>query len=372
MTKKTLTIVQMLPDLNSGGVEKGTLEIAKAIIEAGHQSFVISSGGRLVKELEQDGSTHVTWNLGKKSPLTFLQARKLRGWLLENKVDIIHARSRLPAWVAWLAWRKISEDKRPCFITTMHGLNSVSRYSKIMTYGERVIAVSNTVKQYLLKNYPDTAKTKIVTIARGIDLTEFSFLYQPDTEWLQEWHKDFPQTKNKWLLTLPGRLTRLKGHHDFIDVIKKLNVNNPNVHGFIVGGEDPKRLPYAQELYQRVKQEGLEDSITFTGFRSDMKQIYAISTAVLSLSTKPESFGRTAVEAISLGKAVIAYDHGGVGETLGNIYPSGLVPLKDIQAVATRCQQLFDDEITPPESQQNFYKKQTMLDKTIALYESMR
>lgn len=367
----SLTIVQLLPDLNSGGVEKGTLEVAQAIIKAGHKSIVISSGGRLVEALVAEGSEHVEWNLGKKSPLTFLQATKLRSWLIENQVDILHARSRLPAWVAWLAWRKIPVEIRPHFITTMHGLNSVSRYSKVMTYGEKVIAVSETVKDYLLKHYADTSSDKIVTIARGIDAEEFPFGYQPSQEWLQQWQQEFPQTKDKWLLTLPGRLTRLKGHNDFIDVIAKLKLNKLDVHGVIVGGEDPKRLQYAQELNQRVQQEGLEKDITFTSYRSDMKEIYANSAVVLSLSTTPESFGRTAVEAISLGKPVIAYDHGGVGETLGIIYPSGLVPLNDVEGIIERCQQLYKEEIPPPQQPQTHYKKQDMLDKTLALYESL-
>ena len=366
-----LIIVQLVPDLQSGGVEKGTLEVAKAIVDAGHSSIVISSGGRLVEKLEAEGSTHVQWNLGKKSPFTFLQTSKLRAWMIENNIDIIHARSRLPAWVAWLAWRKIPADSRPHFITTMHGLNSVSRYSKVMTYGEKVIAVSHTVKKYILENYPDTPEDKIVTIARGIDTAEFPFGYQPDQVWLEQWYQAFPQTRGKWLVTLPGRLTRLKGHNDFIDVIKLLKVNNPDVHGLIVGGEDPKRQQYAQELYRRVKDEGLGDDITFTGFRSDMKQIYANSAAVLSLSTKPESFGRTAVEAVSLGKAVIAYDHGGVGETLANVYPVGLVPLKDASAVAILCKQLYEGSIQPPQYPQTYYNKQEMLDKTLALYESL-
>jgi glycosyltransferase involved in cell wall biosynthesis len=366
-----LIIVQLVPDLESGGVEKGTLEVAKAIVGAGHSSIVISSGGRLVESLQAEGSVHVQWNLGKKSPFTFLQATKFRAWAIENNIDIIHARSRLPAWVAWLAWRKIPADSRPHFITTMHGLNSVSRYSKVMTYGEKVIAVSNTVKKYILENYPDTPEDKIVTIARGIDTAEFPFGYEPDQVWLEQWYQAFPQTRGKWLVTLPGRLTRLKGHNDFIDVIKLLKVNNPNVHGLIVGGEDPKRQQYAQELYRRVKDEGLENDITFTGFRSDMKQIYAKSEAVLSLSTKPESFGRTAVEAVSLGKAVIAYDHGGVGETLANVYPIGLVPLKDVSAIAILCKQLYEGSIQPPQHPQTYYKKQEMLDNTLALYESL-
>ena len=366
-----LTIVQLVPDLGSGGVEKGTLEVAKAIVDAGHKSIVISAGGRMVESLEAEGSVHLEWNLGKKSLLTLLQVSKLRTWLVENKVDIIHARSRLPAWVVWLAWRKIPPDTRPHFITTMHGLNSVSRYSKVMTYGEKVIAVSNTVKKYILENYPDAFENNIVTIARGIDLEEFPLGYQPNQRWLDQWYLAFPQTKGKWLITLPGRLTRLKGHNDFIDTIKLLKTHTPDIHGLIVGGEDPKRKQYAQELYRRVKDEGLVNDITFTGFRSDMKQIYANSAAVLSLSTKPESFGRTAVEAVSLGKAVIAYDHGGVGETLANIYPVGLVALKDISAVAERCLQLYEGEIHPPQQAQTYYNKQEMLDKTLALYKSM-
>ncbi len=369
--KKALSIVQLVPDLHSGGVEKGTLEVARAVVDAGHRSIVISAGGGLVKTLLAEGSEHVQWNLGKKSPLTFLQAGKLRRWLKTNQIDILHARSRLPAWVAYLAWKKMPANQRPRFITTMHGLNSVSRYSKVMTYGERVIAVSETVKRYMLEHYPDTPADKIITIPRGIDHEEFPFGYQPDDRWLTDWYQAFPQTRGKWLLTLPGRLTRLKGHHDFIDVIKKLKPDVPKIHGLIVGGEDPKRQGYAQGLYQRVKDEGLENSITFTGYRSDMKQIYAISAAVLSLSTKPESFGRTAVEAISLGRAVIAYDHGGVGETLGTIYPQGLVKLKDIQGIMEKCNQLYQEEILTPQHAQMVYKKGMMLDQTLSLYESL-
>ncbi len=366
-----MTIVQLVPDLHSGGVEKGALEVARAIVDAGHRSLVISAGGRLVETLEQQGSQHILWNLGKKTPFTFFQAGKLRRWLSDNQVDIVHARSRLPAWVAYLAWKKMDAESRPRFITTMHGLNSVSRYSKVMTYGEKVIAVSKTVREYLLANYPDTPADKIVTILRGIDPEEFPFGYQPDADWQASWREDFPETQGKWLLTLPGRLTRLKGHNDFIDVIKQLQSSIPNVHGLIVGGEDPKRRQYAQSLYQRVKDEGLEYHISFTGYRSDMKQIYAISDAIVSLSTKPESFGRTAVEAVSLGKAVIAYDHGGVGETLGAIYPQGLAPLKDKMGIADKCRQLYNKQILPPQQAQTAYNKQVMLEQTVTLYESL-
>lgn len=365
---KPLTIVQLLPALNSGGVEKGTLEIAQAIVEAGHRSIVISSGGQLVETLQQNGSQHIQWDLGKKSPLTFLQAKKLRQWLYENPVDILHARSRMPAWVSYLAWKKMPANTRPNFITTVHGLNSVSRYSKVMTAGEQVIAVSNTVRDYITQHYPDVPRDKIHVIPRGIDPLEFPFGYQPDEQWKHQWYKAFPETQGKWLITLPGRLTRLKGHHDFISVMQQLKHSIPNAHGLIVGGEDPKRQQYAEELYQRVKGAQLQETITFTGYRADIKNIYALSDVILSLSSKPESFGRTTVEAISLGKPVIAYDHGGVGETLASIYPQGRVALNDTDLIIQRCQALYNGAILPPEQPQSSYLKEDMLRWTLDLY----
>ncbi len=365
---KTLTIAQLLPSLHSGGVEKGTLEVASAIVAAGHQSIVISAGGQLVKTLQQEGSKHVQWDLGKKSPSTLLQAKKLRYWLQDHSIDILHARSRMPAWVAYLAWKKMPVTQRPRFITTVHGLNSVSRYSKVMTAGEEVIAVSSTVKDYILEHYPDVPESKITVIHRGIDPHEFPFGYQPSEEWKQQWYARYPQTRNKWLITLPGRLTRLKGHHDFIDILQQLKQHIPGVHGLIVGEEDTRRRAYAKGLYQQVKNAGLQEFVTFTGYRPDMKEIYALSQVVLSLSGKPESFGRTTVEAISLGKAVIAYDHGGVGETLATLYPQGCVPLNDTHRIVQRCLALYTGEIQPPPYPQTTYLKAAMLEKTLDLY----
>lgn len=368
---KKLTVVQLLPALNSGGVEKGTLEVAKALVEAGHRSIVISAGGQLVEILEQQGSEHLEWDLGKKSPLTFLKAKKLRQWLHSEGVDILHARSRMPVWVAYLAWKKMPENARPRFITTVHGMNSVSRYSKIMTAGERVIAVSDTVKKYVMQHYPDVDEKKITVIHRGIDPEEFPFAYQPSDDWMNQWYKTFPETRGKWLITLPGRLTRLKGHDDFIQIIQALKQQTPNVHGLIVGAEDPKRKQYAEGLYKSIRDTDLAGVITCTGYRKDMKEVYAISNVILSLSSKPESFGRTAVEGVSLGKPVVAYDHGGVGETLKALYPSGLVPLNQPDVVAERCLGVYHSQISPPTSPLSQYFKNDMLGKTLALYEEL-
>ena len=366
--KKSLTVLQIIPALNSGGVEKGAIEVSQALVDAGHKALVISAGGRLVSELEKTDAKHFTWDLGKKTPATFLQYRKLRHWLLEHEVDVLHARSRMPAWVAWLAWRGMPALSRPRFITTVHGLNSVSAYSRIMTSGEVVVAVSNTVKEYITTNYKGVMEDKIIVIPRGIDPEEFPFAYQPSESWRSDWNKDFPNTKDKYLITLPGRLTRLKGHHDLINIIDDLRKQIPEIHGVIVGSEDPKRMSYAEGLYKEVRDRGLETFITFTGYRSDMKEIYAISDVVLSLSSKPESFGRTVVEAVSLGRAVIGYDHGGVGETLSQLYPAGLVTLGDLNAVRERIVSLNQGRLSPPVSAITKYSKKDMLDSELSVY----
>jgi glycosyltransferase involved in cell wall biosynthesis len=202
-----------------------------------------------------------------------------------------------------------------------------------MCRGERVIAVSDTVRDYIRDNYPQTEMSRVKVIYRGIDPDEFPYGYRPSDEWLHQWYQQYPQLKERKVLTLPGRLTRLKGHHDFIDLIKQLRDANHPVQGLIVGGEDPKRKAYAQEIRERIAKESLESSILFTGARQDIRDIFAVSDLVLSLSTKPESFGRTVVEALGMGVPVIGYDHGGVGEILDQLYPQGRVPLKDASAL---------------------------------------
>ena len=141
-----LTVLQMLPALESGGVERGTLEVARALVQQGHRSLVISTGGRMVPQLEAEGSEHLEWAVSKRSWLLPLRhVWKLRDLLRRERVDILHVRSRHPAWLAWTAWRGMSADNRPRFLTTAHGLYSVNWYSSVMARGERVIAISRTV-----------------------------------------------------------------------------------------------------------------------------------------------------------------------------------------------------------------------------------
>ncbi|MBP7599068.1 MAG: glycosyltransferase, partial [Pseudoxanthomonas sp.] len=166
---RRLTVVQLLPALESGGVERSTLEIADALVRAGHRAVVVSAGGRLVPTLQASGAEHITLDIGRKSLLTLRHVPALRRLFAEVGADIVHARSRLPAWIGLRALRGMPAPSRPRFVTTMHGLNSPGRYSAVMTRGERVICVSDTVRRYLLQHYPRTDPDRLVVIPRGID-----------------------------------------------------------------------------------------------------------------------------------------------------------------------------------------------------------
>jgi glycosyltransferase involved in cell wall biosynthesis len=366
MADKALTVLQMLPALDGGGVERGTLEVAKALVDRGHRSLVISSGGRLVKQLEAEGSEHISWPVDRKSPWTLRLIWPLRRFLREQGVDILHYRSRVPGWLAYMAWRGMTEASRPRLISTVHGLHSVSAYSAVMTRGERVIAVSETVRQYILENYPATPAERISLIYRGVDPDEFPYGFSPADDWIREWQAAYPQLAGKRVIALPGRLTRLKGHHDFLRIVKGVRQQGGDVVGLIVGGEDPKRRAYAREIHQAVKDLGLREAVIFTGHRSDVREIFSQCEVILSLSGKPESFGRTVLEALSLGRPVIGYDHGGVGEVLKQLYPGGRVPLGDVDATVKKL--LLP--LAPPGENRQFLKKR-MLDQILRLYSAI-
>lgn len=369
---KPLKVLQLLPALDNGGVERGTLEIARALVAAGHESVVLSKGGRLVEQLQREGSRHIARDLGRKSLATFLQYRALRRLFEQERFDIVHARSRLPAWVAWLAWRGMPAHARPHFVTTVHGMHSVSRYSAIMCAGERVIAVSDTVRDYIRTHYPPgrwphLADERITVIPRGIDPAEFPRDYQPSDEWLARFHAEFPQIGQRKVLTLPGRLTRLKGHHDFISLVGRLVAEGLDVIGLVVGGEDPKRPGYAKEIRERVQAEGLGERIVFTGHRSDVREIYAVSDCVLSLSSTPESFGRTVLEPLAMGRPVVGYAHGGVAEILGELFPHGAVAKGDVEAATARAADVVAGR-TPVVAFNTRFLLERMQAQTLAVY----
>ncbi|MEE8321360.1 MAG: glycosyltransferase, partial [Gammaproteobacteria bacterium] len=203
----SITVLQVLPALDVGGVERGTLEVAAALVKRGHKSIVMSSGGRMVKQLEQEGSEHIRLPIGEKSPFTFRLIPKLKRIILEHGVDILHVRSRMPAWVCYLAWRGMDDEARPGFITTVHGPYTVNFYSKIMTRGERVVAISEFIHDYICKNYPDVDRKIIQVVYRGVDPNLYFRGFKPSAEWLGNWNREHTVLRDMFLITLPARIT---------------------------------------------------------------------------------------------------------------------------------------------------------------------
>ena len=215
-------VVQILPALEAGGVERGTLEIAAALVRSGHRSTVISSGGRMVAALVAAGSYHLDMPVHAKRLATLSQIAPLRNALAALQPDIVHARSRLPAWLAWLAIGRLPLDRRPRFVTTVHGLYSVNPYSGIMTRGERVIAISSAVRDYVFVHYRRCPREAVRLIHRGVDAAEFPRGHSPPPVWQQALRAEFPQVAGKRLLLLPGRLVRWKGGLTFLRLLAEV------------------------------------------------------------------------------------------------------------------------------------------------------
>ena len=362
---KKMVVVQVLPSLISGGVEKGTLEVAKHLSKNGHSSIVISNGGRLVDQLINDGSTHIKWPIGKKSILTFFYIIRLVALIKKKNIDIIHVRSRLPAWIVFIALKFINKEIRPHFITTVHGFNSVSLYSSIMTKGDRVIVVSNSIRKFISKNY-NIDQSKVILNYRGIEPKEFKRDLILTKSWLKAWREEFPVLNKKVILSIPSRITRRKGHEDFLELLLRLKKDKFNVHGLIIGDAKNKKDRYQAELEKKIIDSEIQELVTFTGFRHDVKNIIAVSNIVYSLSSEPESFGRTVIESIKLKTPVIGYDHGGVGEQLKLLFPEGLVIPKNMPELYKKTK-IFIKE-NPPVKETNLFQLNDMLKNTMNIY----
>ena len=362
-----MKVVQVLPALELGGVERGTLEIARALVENGDESIVISAGGRLVHQLEAEGSKHLTWDLGKKSLLTFLKLWSVRRWLREERPDIVHVRSRMPAWVVWLAWRGMDPKARPRFITTLHGMHSVNWYSAIMGRGERVICVSETCREYLFNNYRVDDPSKVQVIHRGIDEDYFYRGFKPSSEWRDQFFSEYTDCKNKKLICFPGRITRWKGHLELVKVVSALAQRRDDFRVLVIGSDSKGN--FEPEVLAAIDQLGLEKFFKFLGTRSDIRELYSISSLSLSLTTTTgESFGRAVVESIAIGTPVIAYEYGAVAETLKVLSPGLLIPQYDVNGVVDKISEVLESTY---QISSNPFTLTQMKEKTLGLYQNI-
>lgn len=335
-------MVQLLPALDSGGVERSTLEHAAALVRAGHRSIVVSAGGRLLPSLRSAGSEHVELNIGRKAISTFRHALALRSLFRRLKPDIVLARSRLPAWLGWLALR-LWFGRKPHFLTAVHGLNSPGRYSGILTRGERVLCVSETVRAHVLRQWPDIDPRRMTVIAHGIDPAQFPRGLEPGAKWREELAREQPALSGGRLLLLPGRGSRTKGHDHALALLASLRGKGLDARLWLPGCRQKGREAYVAELEARAVALGVSDFIAITPARTDIAQAYAASDLVLQLSTEPEAFGRTALEALAIGRPVLGWAHGGVGELLQRYFPMGAVRTFEQAALVATARQLLAD-----------------------------
>ena len=364
---RRLTVVQLLPALEAGGVERSTLEIADALVRAGHRAVVVSAGGRLLPQLQALGAEHVLLPIGRKSPLVLRHLPALRRVL--RGADIVHARSRLPAWLGWMGLRGIHAG-RPHFVTTAHGLNSPSRYSAIMTRGERVVCVSRTVRDYLLRHYPKVDPARLVVVPRGIDPAAFPPAPLPDRAARAQVAALHPQLGGDGpMLLLPGRGTRLKGHADAIGLLAALRAEGADARLWMPGALQAGREDYVTELSGLARAAGVEAMLAMTAPTAAIAQAYAACDLVLQLSRKPEAFGRTVVEALAVGRPVLGWAHGGVGELLAELQPAGAVAPFDAGQLAARACALLAAPPSPPAAMP--YTLQAMQEATLTLYRTM-
>ncbi|MBB5211129.1 glycosyltransferase family 4 protein [Microbulbifer hydrolyticus] len=364
-----MKVIQLLPALNAGGVERGTLDMARALVQGGHDSIVISSGGRLVEQLEMEGSRHISLPVHRKSLTSLLQVRPLRRLFRSLQPDIVHVRSRVPAWLTYLAWKKLDAATRPRLVSTAHGLYSINRYSAIMARSEQVIAISDCVKDYLLGNYAADLRAPPEVIYRGVDTTEFSTDIPEPADWLEGTLGEFPELRDRRWLVLPGRLSRWKGQEDFIRMIAVLTKRQSDIQGIIIGGAEKNKHHYEAELRALATEHGVVDRITFAGHRSDIREWYRHAALVYNLSSKPEPFGRTVIEALAMECPVIGYNVGGPAESLHACFPDGLVERGNQARLLEKTVELLQAPARPRLATEFTLQEQAR--RTLALYQRL-
>tara|TARA_B100000315_G_C14582525_1_gene591266 strand:- start:331 stop:1566 length:1236 start_codon:yes stop_codon:yes gene_type:complete len=307
------TVMQVLPELVTGGVERGTIDVANAIVEGGGRSIVVSAGGPMTHELQRLGVEHFELPVASKNP--FVMRRNIQRLVVlaqQEQVDIIHARSRAPAWSAYYAARRTKKH----FITTFHGTYSYGnwfkrRYNAVMTKGERVIAISDFIAGHIRKIY-GVPSSNIRVIPRGIDLNKFD-ASKVSQERIIKLANEWRLPDDMSIIMLPGRLTRWKGQTIFIEAIKKLG--RTDVQCLMVGSAQG-REDYREELEQEIERYGMENIIHVVDHCDDMPAALMLTDVVVSASTDPEAFGRVVVEGQALGRPVIGTNHGGSKETI--------------------------------------------------------
>ena len=366
-------VLQLLPSLVTGGVERGTVDVARTLTEEGWHSLVVSAGGPMVRELTRAGVNHVEMPVESKNPMVMrANVDRLARIIRDHQVDIVHARSRAPAWSALAACRRTNTS----FVTTFHGtydtsLPSKRTYNSVMARGQRVIAISDFIARHLVDTYK-TSPDRITVIHRGVDFKLFDPQeISPDR--LVKHSQDWCLADGVPVIMLPGRLTDWKGQRVLLAALAKLP--NRNFRCLFVG-DDQGRTGYRRELEGLIEKFELQSVVQLVGNCTDMPAAYMLADVVVSASIKPEAFGRVIVEAQAMGKSVIATDHGAAPELVLLGKTGFLVPPADPTALAAQLELVMklgssEREALAEEARSHVlgrFSKETMCSATLDVY----
>ena len=375
---KNPVILQVLPELGQGGVELGTIQVAEALTEAGIKNFVASAGGRKEYNLEKLGVKHFKLSLKSKNPFTiFKNANILTDYIKKEGINIVHARSRAPAWSAYFAAKKAGVH----YMTTFHGTYGLGPkgikkiYNRVMTLGEKVIVISSHIKNHVLKHY-NVDENKLAFIHRCVDVEKFNNNAVTPAR-LNAIIEENNLPTDKKIILLIGRLTRWKGQELLIDALAKIKDRN-DFH-CVFTGDDQGRVKYTEGLLNKIKSYNMDGNFTFIKHTDDVPALMKACDIVVSASIEPEAFGRIAAEGEAMGKIVLASNIGGSLDNLkdgitGRHFISG--DAEDLSQKLTWALDLPEDERKKiSENAQNFVKenftKQIMCCKTIEVYKQL-
>ena len=331
-------VIQVLPALNSGGVERGTLEISEYLVKKGWRSVVISSGGKLVNRLTRNGTKHINLQTNTKNPLKWNNLRKkLKNVFEDEKPDIIHVRSRVPAWTAG----KVAKRMNIPLISTIHGRHLASSllkkyYNSASVNADKIIAISDYVKNNILKNNPEK-KDIIKVIHRGADIEMFNPENIPTSRIIQI--SEMLQLPDEAkIIMLPARPSSWKGHEILIKSFS--SINNENIICIMPGADDNGH--YVTNLRNLAKKYNVLGKMVFLPFLDDLPAAYMLADVVVAPSLKPEPFGRVIIEAQAMGRPVIAFDHGGASESIKNNITGLLVEPKNEKELGNAIEKLIN------------------------------
>ena len=373
------TLLQVVPELETGGAEQTTIDVARAVIAAGGQALVATRGGRMAARLIADGGRLAQMPVHTKNPLTILgNAARLVELIRREKVSLVHARSRLPAFPALWAAQATGTP----FVTTYHGIYSgrsgLKRwFNAVMTRGDLVIANSDFTREHILALHR-VDPAKVVSIPRGVDLDRFNPSWvTPDrvAALRQAW--GVPEDPRLTRFLLAGRLTRIKGHLTIIKAAASLKAQGRSDFQVLFAGDDQGRTDYHNQLNEAIAAAGLSEVVKIVGHCDDMPAAYLLCDVALLATTKPEAFGRTAVEPQAMGRTVIASNHGGMVETVLDGITGWLVDPGDPEAWAQAMASAL--EIGPGKRSEmgqtgmnrarQLYRAEAMCAATLAAYE---